>query len=81
MHEIHCATPVDPAHARMFCQVVELMRWQCYIDYAVELTEIMMQGLADGKDSGAAGLGVVLYVCLCYSQLSVLAGRRRPMPL
>ena len=81
MHEIHCATPVDPAHARMLCQIVQLIHRQCYIDYAVELTEIMVQGLADGEDSGAAGLAVVLYVCLCYSLLSVLEGRRRPMPL
>ena len=66
LHKIHRATPVDPCDVRILGQMFQLAGRKRYIDDVVELTKVVVQGLADSKDGGASSLIIVFYICLRY---------------
>ena len=71
MHEIYRAAPVDPGDVRILGQTFQLAGRKRYIDDVVELTKVVVQGLADGEDGCASSL-VVFYICLRYLVFIVL---------
>ena len=72
LHKIYRATPVDPGDVRILGKMFQLAGRKRYIDNVVELTKVVVQGLADGKDGGASSLIIVFYICLRYLVFFVL---------
>lgn len=56
--------------------MIQLAGRKRYIDNVVELTKVVVQGLADGEDGCASSLVVVFYICLRYLVFFVLGEMR-----